>query len=267
VRADSLVERISRRHDRGAISMARAQGRAALPVLAPLVASEDPVAREIAAHCLRAIDDPGAREAVLPAVLDQDIAVRGAALWAIDVAPDAALVPWLFLAYDLSPHADVRGRIAIVLGRGAREVPIECLHLRCERETSPEAAAGLLEALARAGDAGARAEFGRLVAEARGRALDRLLRRCEEIAERWLLAPLAAVLADRTPLRYVGADGRPCKVWDMRACDIALNLIAKIGDAALGFETGGIANYTADQIESARRFADPQGPPKETSGA
>lgn len=73
----------------------------------------------------------------------------------------------------------------------------------------------------------------------------------------WLLAPLRPVLDDRTELQWVGLDGHPELTQHLRACDLAVNLVAAITGHRFSFEVRGQenpTNYTDDQLAEVGRF-------------
>ncbi len=116
-----------------------------------------------------------------------------------------------------------------------------------------------------------RAEFIDRLREAKSRELKKLLEDVDYIKQTWALKGLMPVLNDKTPLSDTGL----CQLDDaagekkspptnqpapenheaefLRACDIAVNLIAEITDAKFPFPVGGAKNYDDLQLAAAQR--------------
>src|SRR5262249_8671278 len=130
----------------------------------------------------------------------------------------------------------------------------------CQSEESPEALQGCLTTLAKLGGRSAQAEFLKRLQQAKGPELKDLLEEVEYIKQLWALRGLIPVLSDKTPLAETGTchiseeSDQPASVPEdqiakyLRACDIAVNLIAKIAGPKFSFPVNGLKNYTDPQL-------------------
>ncbi|MEO7331731.1 MAG: HEAT repeat domain-containing protein [Minicystis sp.] len=250
----SEISDLALQHEKIAIVKARAAGPAALPELFSLARHTDGEVREIALYGLDEIGDRRASPTFVEALLDPEPMVRGVAMRALHKRPDPAVYPQLLDTYDQSPEPVVRHNVALILGRlGAPPVDLDELGKRYQAEADPFAQEGLVVALAKLGDESARDRFVELLHASRGRDRLRFLEHGDYLADRWLLRPLLPLLDDPTPLRWVGADGRPGPE-QLRACDMVVNLVARISGWGFSFTIGGRINYTPGDLAEVRHF-------------
>ena len=109
-------------------------------------------------------------------------------------------------------------------------------------------------ALARRGDPAGQAEFIRNLHAAKDRDLARYLEYAGAIKAKWLLPALLPILDDKTPLVRIGVDGLPQQPEHLRACDIAVNLVAAISGHRFSFRVAGNVNYSEEQIAEVRAY-------------
>lgn len=119
----------------------------------------------------------------------------------------------------------------------------------------PEAREGCTVALARLNDKDAQTEFINRLHDSTHRDRPRYLEYCEYIHAQWLLKSLLPLLDDKRPMMHVGID-RPGIIEDLRACDLAVNLIASISRHKFSFEIDGLTNYKDEQLAEVRRFVE-----------
>lgn len=262
--------------------VARTLGGAANTELAELLQDPDAEVRELAVHCLDESGGPGAAEALVPALLDEDLQVSMAAAKALHTHGAPHLVRPLLSTYDLRPEPPVLRELALVLGRLEGWVPVEELlrklvpvvgglvgpppvelkrryfvselKQRYLAESDAQAKEGLLWALARLGDEEARREFAARLEGSAGTERKRYLDGVAYLGQPWVLKALLPVLDDRTPLVRVGVDARPDLIDTLRACDIALELIAKIGKARFSFPVPRPENYSDAELAEAKAW-------------
>jgi hypothetical protein len=235
---------------------ARALGPSANQALIALTQHADPKVRRIAAYCLDETGGADAAAAFAELVRDDDAQVRGAALQGL-AHHQAAVVPQSLLdAFDASGDPYVRQQLMLIAGR-LPGVATADLRRRYDSEHNPEAKEGLVVALAGRGDPAAQAEFVRALGASRNRDRARYLDYAGAIAQPWLLPALVPILADKTPLVRIGVDGMPHLPENLRACDIAVNLIARITGHGFPFRIAGNVNYTDDQIAQVRALLQP----------
>ena len=250
----SEISDLALQKERMSILKARAAGPSALPELLALARNADGEVREIALYGLDEVADRRASPAFVAALLDPEPMVRGVAMRALLKRPDPAVYAELLDAYDQSPEPVVRHNVALILGRlGAPPVDLDELGKRHEAEADPFAQEGLVVALAKLGDEGARDRFVELLHASRGRDRGRFLEHGSYLAERWLLPALAPLLDDLTPLLRIGVDGLPGPEY-LRACDMALNLAARISAWGFSFPIDGATNYSAGALAEVRHF-------------
>ncbi|MFO0758088.1 MAG: HEAT repeat domain-containing protein [Byssovorax sp.] len=250
----SEITDLALKRERMAILKARAAGPAALPELLSLAQNPEGEVREIALYGLDEIGDRRSAAVFVKALLDPEPMVRGVAMRALHKRPDPAVYQELLDAWDQSPEPVVRHNVALILGRlGSPPTDLDALGDRYEPEQDPLAREGLLVALAKLGDEGARARFAELLEASRGRDRGRFLEHCAYIDDRWVLPALEPVLDDETPMLRVGADGLPGPEY-LRACDMTVNLVVKISGYGFTFPVGGRVNYPPGSIEEVRSF-------------
>ena len=138
------------------------------------------------------------------------------------------------------------------------------LRLLCEREENIEAREGFLVALAKLGDRKSQADFLQRLTDAKGDELKRFLEYVEYLGQIWALHGLGPALKDKTPLVgspvCIAGVGISELLRDfpeyLRACDWAVNLIAKIARAGFSFAVNKAKNYADAQLSEASRFLD-----------
>jgi len=236
---------------------ARQIGPSANIELIKLTRNDDAKVRLIAAYCLDETGGPDAAIAFARLALDNDGQVRGAALGGLH--HHYAQVPPVNLleAFDQSPVPYVRQQLMLIAAKvpGVTTAEIQKRH---DAEKDPQAKEGLVVALSERGVVPAQAEFTRALHAAKGRDLARYLDYAGSIAQPWLLPALLPILDDKTPLVWIGVDGIPNLPETLRACDIAVNLVAKISGRRFSFEVAGNVNYTDPQIAEVKAFLQQQ---------
>jgi hypothetical protein len=254
----ALSERAAR-GERDAI--ADAKSGSADDVMDPRAVIESPSAewraREIAAHCLAYIADPSAGHALVPALLDDHFQVRAAAMSGLKERIEPSLQLALFDAFDRSAIPAVRHRVALMLGRiDPAVLYVDALAQRWALETSPVAREGEMVALAKAGhDEAKRAFVQALLAAERPEDLARFMNEhCVYIHAPWLLPALGALLDRTTPVEFLANDdpNQP-PPYILRACDVAVNLIAAIAGGPFPF-VAPLKEYTEHEIDEVRRW-------------
>lgn len=260
----SEITRLALEKDRRAILEARARGAAALPELTQLARNEDGEVREIALYGLAELNDRRTSPIFAAALLDPEPMVRGVAMRTLLERPDPAVYDLLLDAYDQSPEPVVRHNVALILGRiGEPTVKIEDVRRRFEAESDPFAEEGCLVALAKLGDERAQERVAELLAASRGRERGRFLEHAAYLHAPWVVRALGPVLADPTPLLRIGIDGVPGPEY-LRACDLAVNLVAAISGWHFSFPVGRNINYSAADLAEVQRFVDATPSPAQT---
>jgi HEAT repeat protein len=232
-------------------------GPSANPELIKLTRNDDPGVRRVAIYCLDQTGGADASIAFTRLVLDPDSQVRAAALEGLIHHPGDVVPEMLLQSYDQSQDAYVRQQLMMVAGK-VPGVSLAEIQKRHEAEKDPEAKEGLVVALAYRDDPAGKAEFINGLHAAKDRDLARYLGYAADIKAKWLVPALAPILDDKTPLVRIGVDGLPSQPEHLRACDIAVNLIAEISGQKFSFPIAGNVNYTDEQISEVKAFAEKQ---------
>jgi HEAT repeat protein len=252
---EELVRRV-RAKDYAAQDLAKQVGPAATQELAALTRDDDDIVRMIAVYCLDAIGGPGVAPALVRALYDEELHVQAAAMRGLARHADASVQRDLFDAYDAISEPELRRDIALAIGRMGPAAQQEELRARWKDATSPEAAEGAVVALARLDDPEAKKELEERLSGSRGRARKRYLDHAEYVHAPWLLKPLGKILDDKTPVLRIGVDGRPELIDSLRACDLAVNLIAEISGKTFSFPIALAENYADEKLAEVRAYVD-----------
>lgn len=235
--------------------LARQTGGAAVDELAKLLRDPDAEVRELAVHCLDEAGGPRAGSALVSALEDADPQVAMAAAKALHRHVHPALQRRLIIAYDAQTESPVRREIALAFGRLAEQSPIpEELVERYAKEPDEDAREGLLWALARFGHPEAREEFVARLEQSQGNERKRYLDGVMYLGQPWVLSALLPVLDDRTPVLRVGVDARPDLIDTLRACDLAVVLIAEIGKVEFSFPVSRAKNYSDAELAEVKAY-------------
>jgi hypothetical protein len=250
-RMSDLVQQV-RAKDPSATLLAADLGPAAAGTLVPLTRDADDDVREIALLCLAETGGAGAVRAMLARLNDSAPMVRSAALRGLERQAKAADVPALLHGVEATDDAGARRYLALVIGRLGSAADLPTLQRVCGRFTDGETGEGCLTALAQLGDPASRTEFARRMDAARDRELARFLEYAERIGAPWIVPALARLLTNLTPVRWIGVDGLPGPE-NLRAADIAVNLIAAITGKQFSFPLSQRVNYSPEQLAEVRR--------------
>ncbi len=239
------------------VDEAREAGPEAAASLFPLLNHGDWEVRELAVYCLDATGASGVASAFAARLADASSQVRAAALEGLRHRAGTDDRDALLRAWDAASDGATRREIALLVGRVSDPAALPELARRCEAEASPEAIEGCTVARARLGDETARGEYLARLARSAGRAREPWITDGWYLRAPWLLPGLLPALDDRADVRFVGLDGRPELTQNLRACDLAVNLVAAISGRRFGFEVRGDehpTNYSDANIDEVRRY-------------
>lgn len=240
--------------DWSAAETAKQVGPPTVAEIRDLLTHEDRRIRIITITSIEEAGGPDAASAVAQGLLDPDAQVRTTAVRALHRHPDPALYPRLMEVYDQSSDSMVKHHIPMIVARNDDRITDTTPLLdRWNKETDADALEGMIVGLARLGNEDAQIQFVQLLHSSSGKTRDRFLRHAEYIHQSWLLKPLGPILLDDTKLRYLGPHGRDV---DLRACDIALNLIADISSKRFSFAVSPRANYTREQLAEVKTYVE-----------
>lgn len=239
------------------VLIAKRIGQSANAELQKLAVNEDAKVRRIALYCLNETGGPSAIKTFIDSLMDKDPQVRGTALSGINNhLPSQEYYNAIIEVYDKSDDPYVRQQVALIIGRMNVINSVQDIKRRYEKERDPLAQEGCIVALAKLGDISAQEEFIKRLNASSNRVRLRFLEEyCPYINSKWLLKPLSAILEDKSPLLYVGLEGNaPETIQDLRACDLAVNLIANISMHKFSFEINRSTNYNDAQISEVKRY-------------
>ena len=251
---DLLTEKVLAK-DPTATLLAKQIGPSAAASLKPLAKNEDPVVREIALRSMEQSGGEGIAEVFAEALVDESPSVKSAALSGLEAHLSPSVYGQLLNAFDqLGDSPEVQRYVALLLGRVETANPKD-LQQRYRQENNPIVNEGLVAALAKLGDANAQRKFADGVEKSRDRERKRYIDDAAYIDQPWAARSLAPVLLDKTDMLRIGVDGLPGAVPEyLRACDLAVNVIAKITKANFTFPVNGRTNYTDAQLSEVRQF-------------
>ncbi len=248
-----LKQKVLKKEQR-AVNMAEEMGKTAIPVLKPLAKDADADVRKLALNCLRYTGGgEDINEIFIEALKDDSPNVNAEAARGLQHASDPSIYAPLLEVYDDVSNPERRRDIALMLGKidGAK---VDDLRLKSEEEKSAEAKEGLMVAMAKVGDQKSKDEFISVLHSAKNQELKRFLGYVEYISKIWAVKALAPILTDKTPLVYIGVDGIKDGASDLRACDIAVNIIYKIMTPKLSFAVKGDKNYSDGELDQIKGY-------------
>jgi HEAT repeat protein len=232
---------------------AKSEGPTAAPGLVPLTHDPDAQVREIALLCLAETGGAPAVPAFLDRLGDSEPVVRATAMRGLARRAVSSDVPAML---DAARHVDdpvARAALVVQVARVGAAADRPALAHVCSSWHDDESTLGCVTALAWLGDESAQRDFANRLITSRDRARLRYLEYAEQIRAAWLLAALAEVLSDTDPVRWIGVDGGP-PPETLRACDIAVNLIAAITGHGFTFAVSPRRNYPPAEIAEVRAF-------------
>jgi hypothetical protein len=250
---DALQDQVLRQ-DPIAFATAKAQGRAAIPILRPLLTHEDPGVRWIAIMALGETGAPEIAELSLAALPDQDEQVAMTAVSHLEKTVEAKHQAALLQAYDRSVYGKVRGHVALLIAKTSKPVDAKELQKRLKDEQDPEAQEYGIVALARLEDKPAREEFVKRLHASAGRERFRYLGHVRYLHAAWVLKPLLPLLDDKEAQINLNVDGMPGPRKDVRTCDLAVTITAEISGRKFSFATQPYGIYSDLQVDEVRRF-------------
>jgi hypothetical protein len=250
----NLIEQVLEKKPAAALT-AKQIGPSANLELIKLTRNDDAKVRRIAVYCLNETGGADAAVAFARLTLDDDSQVRAAALEGLARHPGDIVPQTLLEAFDQSRDAYARQQLMMIAAKVPGVSTAE-IQKRYEPEKDQEVKEGLVVAMAHRDDPAGQAEFIRNLHAAKDRDLARYLEYAGEIKAKWLLPALLPILDDKTPLVRIGVDGLPRgrQPEHLRACDIAVNLVAEISGHRFSFRVVGNVNYTDEQIAEVKAF-------------
>ncbi len=230
-------------------------GRPAAPVLARLASDPNPQVRLTALVCLETVGGDHAIQTALAHIEDTDEQVASEALIILLHDPPQGQEKLLLAAFDRGKYAATRLQIPLIAGRLAPKVDPEPWRKRYAVEQAVDVKENLLVALARMGDAGARAEFARQLKAARGPETPRWIEHAEYVDQPWVAPALLALLDRRDHAVDLAPDFK--NRLPQRVCDLAARALVEITHAKVGFPVRRVQPFTDDELRAIRRAVSP----------
>jgi hypothetical protein len=251
-----LTELISKKDGR-AVELARQAGPQATKDIEPYLRSPDPAIRVLAVDCLGASGGPDAPALLIRALGDANEQVRINAVNALHEHPPKGQEAALLAVWDADRTRDgyVRQQIPMILGRISARSTIPELHRRIDVEPRQDVKDGLITGLAKMADAPARAEFGEMLRDARGKRTAELMEYVRYLDEPWVIPLLVPVLGRRDIAVDLSTHRTSLR---RRECDLAVDEVLRISKAKFSFQLNEIAQYTDAQIAEVVRYAQAQ---------
>lgn len=250
---DLLIQKILNKEP-SAVNLAKEVGSSAFSRIEPLTANEDDEVRMIAFSCLGYIGGENAAEVLINGLTDESPSVSVEASRGLKNYLSPAIYPKLLEVWDKVEDPARRSEIALMLGKieGAK---VSDLKQKFEKEDNADVKGSLRAAIAKLGDGDSKAEFLKNLQGAKDRELKKYLDYVEYINQTWALRGLSPVLKDKSDLIRIGIDGAPGLVPEyLRACDVAVNLIARLTGKKFSFDVDGKTNYSDSQIQEVNQF-------------
>ena len=232
--------------DRSAIALAGELGANAEGVLEKLATNPDAEVRELDMKAINAAGGPSRNRMLIAALGDADVNVRSEAMRGLEKWADETDV--MALQMQLAGNADpyIRGEVALVLGRIMKRGDTTFLERRRELEKDGDANHKIVLALARLGDGGARAIQRKKLASGDPEVRLEAVREYEYINDPAALVDLKPALGDVTDVFNINPPHAKPRM--MRLCDVAVNVVAKVGKVKLSFDGTERKRFEAEQI-------------------
>jgi hypothetical protein len=250
IMATVLVNRILDQ-DPSSILLARQVGSLAGESVKPLITHNDSVVRQIAIYSAYEAGVTDLSVILVHSLTDDAPSVRSAALVVLKKRPDGNIYQDLLQVYPDVRDQDDRQQIALLIGETPGAQIGDLIKLR-DTEADPTARKGLVVALAKLGHIPSQDEF---LDSLDGKGLRRNLEHAEYIGQHWLLPSLLRILSNKAPLIFIGNPHASLPgPGNLRACDIAVDLIAQITKARFSFPIDNPTNYTDSQLQEVKEL-------------
>lgn len=239
--------------EQGAVNLAKEMGKSAVTILKPLAKNSDAGVRKLALNCLYYTGGGEGVAEIFIGALKDEANVSVEAVRGLQQYLSPAIYSQLLEMYAEVESGTRRKDIALMLGRmeGAK---ISDLKQKDEGETDAEAKEGLMVAMAKLDDQKSRDDFVDRLHKAKNQELKRYLDYVDYIGKTWAIKALSPILNDKSPLVYIGVDGIDEGAENLRACDIAVNLISKIMKPKFSFTIKGDKNYTDSELQEVKAY-------------
>ena len=253
----SEIDELITKKDWRAVEVARKSGPPIVTTVEPYLRNQDAVIRLLAVDCISAAGGPNAPPLLINMLKDVNEQVRINSINALHEHPPVGREQALLAAWDADHTHDgfVRQQIPMILGRMHARATAPDLHHRLAAEARQDIKDGLIAGLAKMGDAPARAEFGKMLHDARGKRTAELIEYVKYLDEPWVIPLLVPVLGRRDIAIDLSTHRTSLK---RRECDLAVDEVLRISKAKFAFELDEIAQYTDAQIAEVVRYAQAQ---------
>ena len=243
--------------DSKAVEIARQSGPAIVPHVEPYLRNPDYEIRLIAVDCIAAAGGPQAPPLLIRALGDSNEQVRINAVNALHDHLPAGQEAALLAAWDANRTRDgyVRQQIPMILGRMQEHQRVADLKARLSVDQRQEVKDGVIAGMAKLGDPAARATFGDLLRDARGKRTAELIEFVKYEDEPWVIPLLVPLLQRRDVALYISTHIIEIQ---RRECDLAVDEVIRISKARFSFAIDSLARYREEQINEVLRYAQAQ---------
>jgi len=238
-----------------AVDAARSAGPAAIGTAEPFLTNADEVIRLLAVDCIAAAGGPAAPDLLIRALDDRNEQVRGNAINGLHAQLPQGREKVLLKKWDDAKDPFVRQQIPMILGRMAAKQNVPELKARQPRDPRGEVNDGMTAGLAKLGDADARTQFAKMLADAREKRVAVVIGYVQYIDEQWVIPLLLPVLSRREMAVDLSSHR---KTLTRRGCDLAVDEVLRISKAKFSFAINPAANYTDAQIAEVTRYVEAQ---------
>lgn len=251
------LDRLIQSKNWGAVELCTKSGPALTPALDRYLRSSDEVVRLLAVDCVGAAGGPEAPPLLIRALADSNEQVRNDAINALSRNLPAGHETELLAAWDANRTRDtyVRQQIPMILGLLQANSRIAELKARLNADPRQDVRDGLIAGLAKLRDAHARASFGAMLRDARGKRTAELIELVQYLDEPWVIPYLAPVLERRDLAIDLSTHRKQVR---RRECDLAVDEVVRISKRQFSFSIDPTGQYKDPQIEEVLRYAQAQ---------
>jgi hypothetical protein len=226
-------------------------GVSAAAVLAALASDPKPRVRHTAMICLETVGGDKAIETAMAHMEDADEQTAGQALMVLLRHPPQGRDGELLTGFDHGKYAATRLQTPLIAGRLAPNVDPEPWKKRYAAEQDAEVKENLLVALARMGNAEARAEFARRLKTDPDSDAPRWIEHAKYMEDPWVVPHLIALLDRRGHAMDLAPDFK--NPLPQRVCDLAAKAVVEISKAKVDFPMERVIPFTDDELAAIRR--------------
>lgn len=246
-----LTHAITQRDARAA-DIAVQLGKGAIAELSELMQSENSTTRLMSVRALGAMDLSLSYELLFKALDDEDRNVMHGALHEIEKQSQTLSTPIQLALLEKVTEPNATNRIILMLGKRLKPDEIGPLDKYCSNQHPQMVALHCLAALAKIGVELRRKQFAEYLLSINDnpKAFLDMFELIEYINQPWIAPSLRLLLTNKQEVLFLGDGAQEMGFPSfMRVCDKALQLVVKLIDIELEFNTSLAANYSDEQLQ------------------